>query len=189
MSLEIINLSKKYTDDYVLQSFSYKFKEKGVYLIVGNSGSGKTTLMRLIAGLDKKYDGEIIGGGISNTSVAFQEYRLFDTLSALENVYLEKIQDKQKAKGLLLNLGFTDEDSKKSIGELSGGMKQRVSIARAIFKDSPILCLDEPTKEIGKENIGRLSELIKAEAEKRLVIIITHNEEDFADIRYEKISL
>ena len=188
MTLEITNLSKKYADEYVLRDFSYKFNEKGVYIIVGKSGSGKTTLMRLIAGLDKKFEGEIIGGGIGNTSVSFQEYRLFDTLSALENVHLEKSEDRDEAERLLSDLGFTDEDCKKSPSELSGGMKQRVSIARAIFKKSPILCLDEPTKEIGKENVGRLIELIKAVAEKRLVIIITHNEEDFSAISYEKIS-
>ena len=188
MTLEITNLSKKYTDDYVLRNFSYKFNENGVYIIVGKSGSGKTTLMRLIAGLDKKFDGEIIGGGIGNTSVAFQEYRLFETLSALENVYLEKSEDRDEAKKLLLALGFTNEDCEKSPGELSGGMKQRVSIARAILKKSPILCLDEPTKEIGKENVSRLIEIIKSESEKRLVIIITHNEDDFSAVTYEKIS-
>lgn len=189
MSLEIKNLSKRYTNDYVFRDFSYKFNESGICLIVGKSGSGKTTLMRIIAGLDEKFEGEVIGGGIKHVSIAFQEYRLFDGLSALQNVHLENVTEAARAEKLLHTLGFTDEDYNKPAHDLSGGMKQRVSIARAIFKQSEILLLDEPTKEIGKENIERLAELIKSESEKRLVIVITHNEEDFSALKYKKIVL
>ena len=187
--LEIKNLTKKYTNNYIFRDFSYQFKSHGTYLITGKSGSGKTTLMRIICGLDKKYDGEITGGGVSNCSVAFQEYRLFEQLSTVENVYLENEKESARAKDLLLSLGFTDDDCRKSARELSGGMKQRVSIARAIFKSSPVLCLDEPTKEIGKENVKRLAELIAKEAEKRLVIVITHTVEDFSTIKFTQITL
>ena len=189
MSLEIKNLHKKYTKDYIFKDFSYKFDEKGLYLILGKSGVGKTTLLRIIAGIDKNFDGDVIGGGIKNTSFAFQEYRLFPTLTVLENVHLEAVEKAPYAKELLLALGLSAESFTQLPTELSGGMKQRVSIARAIFKSAPILCLDEPTKEIGKDNTERLINLIKSEAEKRLIIVVTHNEEDFSSLEYKKIEL
>ena len=189
MSLEIKNLSKKYTNDYIFRDFSYKFADKGVYLILGKSGVGKTTLMRIITGIDKSFSGEILGGGIQNTSVAFQEYRLFPELSATENVYLEASFDATRARELLISLGFTEDECNATAKNLSGGMKQRVSIARALFRRTPILCLDEPTKEIGRDNVERLNELLQKEAKERLVIIITHTPEDFSGLDYTKISL
>jgi ABC-type lipoprotein export system ATPase subunit len=189
MSLELKNLSKKYTKDYIFQDFSYKFDDTGIYLILGKSGVGKTTLLRIISGLEKSFEGEALGGGIETVSLAFQEYRLFEQLSALENVHLERSEDADRAKALLLALGFTEDDCLKNGSELSGGMKQRVSIARAFFKSSPILCLDEPTKEIGKDNIQRLLSLVQNEAARRLILIITHEEEEFAEINYKKIVL
>lgn len=189
MSLKIKNLSKKYTKDYIFRDFSYKFDEKGLYLILGKSGVGKTTLLRIIAGIDKNFEGDVIGGGIHSSSFAFQEYRLFPTLSALENVYLEKKENERQAKELLISLGLPEESFSALPSELSGGMKQRVSIARAFFKSAPVLCLDEPTKEIGKDNAARLIQLIRAESEKRLIIVVTHNEEDFTTLQYKKIEL
>ena len=132
MTLEIKNLSKKYTKDYIFSNFSQKFDNTGLYLVVGESGRGKTTLLRLIAGLDKSFEGEISREGA--VSVAFQEYRLFPTLSALENVYLENEDNKASAMALLLRLGLSEEAAVALPGELSGGMKQRVSLARAILK-------------------------------------------------------
>ena len=189
MKLKIKNLSKKYTKDYIFRDFSYEFEDSGLYLVLGKSGSGKTTLMRLIAGLDKSYEGEIVGGGIENTSVAFQEYRLFDNLSALENVHLQRSDDCERAKEILGALGLSEVEWQQSPKNLSGGMKQRVSIARAIFKKSPILCLDEPTKEIGKDNVERLKNILKSEANERLVLVITHTEEDFFGLEYKTVSI
>ena len=82
MSLEIIDLSKSFGERAVLDSFSYKFDQTGLYVIAGESGIGKTTLLRIIAGLDKDYSGSVVGGGIDNVSFMFQEYRLFPSLSA-----------------------------------------------------------------------------------------------------------
>ena len=84
--LEIKNLSKSFDDKILFKNFSYSFSDRGIYAVVGESGIGKTTLLRMIAGLDKDYDGEIIGGGIGKVSFAFQEYRLFPWLSAIDNV-------------------------------------------------------------------------------------------------------
>lgn len=179
MSLELKGVTKKYGDKVVIDNFSYKFEDKGLYLIRGDSGVGKTTLLRMISGLDDCYSGNIIGAGIGRVVVSFQEYRLFPTLSAIDNVVKvladkESDQKAQKAEAALSYLNFEKSDFHKFPAELSGGMKQRISIVRAVTSDKPILLLDEPLKELDDELVGKVISLLKAEAEKRLVIVVSH---------------
>ncbi len=179
MSLNIKTLNKTFDNKVIFKDFSYEFLNTGIYILRGDSGSGKTTLLRIIAGLDKDFTGELLGGGISNVSFAFQEYRLFPTLNVLENVMIasknESDVELEYAKTLLFKLGFTDDEINLYPGELSGGMKQRVSLARALLKSSPILLLDEPTKELDNSLINSLYKIISEESAKRLVIISTHD--------------
>ena len=86
MSLSIINLRKTFGKKEIFDAVSYSFADKGIYIIKGDSGIGKTTLLRIIAGFDTKIDGQVIGGGFENVSFAFQEYRLFPNLTALQNI-------------------------------------------------------------------------------------------------------
>ena len=100
MILSINNLSKSFNEKKIYSGFSYNFNSNGIYTLVGDSGVGKTTLLRLIAGLDTKYYGEIIGGGAKNVSYVFQEYRLIPQLSAIDNViysnYNKKVRQKYR---------------------------------------------------------------------------------------------
>ena len=183
MSLIIKNLTKKFDDKTIIDNLSYEFPDHGVVAITGESGIGKTTLLRIISGLEKNYDGEVLGSGFSNVSFAFQEYRLFSNLSALDNVIFAISDTKneavvKKAKEILLSLGLKESDFDLFPGELSGGMKQRISLARAFLKDAPTLLLDEPTKELDKENITLLTAVIQKISEDRLVVIVTHSLED-----------
>ena len=183
MALKINSLKKAFGDKVIFDSFSYDFPKTGLCIINGVSGKGQTTLLRIIAGLDHEFEGEILGGGIKNTSFVFQEYRLFPTLSALENVVIPNGDKnnaalKEKATELLLSLGFTNEDLILKPSALSGGMKQRVSFIRAILRDSPILILDEPTKELDDALKEKIYEHIYSEAEKRLVLLVTHNKDE-----------
>ena len=100
--------------------------------------------MRIIAGLDKDFSGEILGVGRENISFVFQEYRLFPTLSALQNIteiLYEKPTDNEvvKAKEMLYSLGFSEAEIHLTPDKLSGGMKQRVSLARAFLKENAVL--------------------------------------------------
>ena len=192
--LEIKKLTKSFDEKILFKNFSYTFPDKGIYAITGESGIGKTTLLRIIAGLDKDFSGELIGGGIGRVSVAFQEYRLFPNLTALENIIYAISSTKSEAdilnvKKTLLNLGFSEGDFSLYPGELSGGMKQRISIARAILKESEILLLDEPTKELDKANAEAVLRMIKDEASRRLVIFVSHNEEDILALNAVRINL
>ena len=175
MPLKLNNISKKFGDKVIFENFSYSFEEKGLYLITGKSGIGKTTLLRIVTGLDTQYNGDVENGGINNISFMFQEYRLFPTLTAVKNVSLSKKESYDKSIALLTRLGFQNEDLKKKPHHLSGGMKQRVAFARAVMMDAPILILDEPTKELDTDTAGIVSKIIAEEAEKRLVIVVTHD--------------
>lgn len=192
--LEIKNLSKSFDGKTLFSNFNLSFNDKGVYAIIGESGIGKTTLLRMIAGLDNEYTGEIVGGGPENVSFAFQEYRLFPWLSAIDNVIFA-ISDRKneavckKAYDMLLTLGFSENDMNLTPNELSGGMKQRVSIARAMLFDRPILLLDEPTKELDPGNAQTVRRLIIEESRRRLVILVTHRQEDVSLLNAEEILL
>ena len=177
MNLTVNNLSKSFGDKTILDSFSYTFDNTGLYVVTGESGIGKTTLIRIIAGLDQDYLGTVCGAGIDKVSFMFQEYRLFPTLNASKNAALAlKDEDHFKANLLLKRLGFTDDDLGKKPKHLSGGMKQRVAFARAVLMDSPILILDEPTKELDEESVKIMLDIISEEAQKRLVITVTHDD-------------
>lgn len=192
MSLTLENITKCFGSKKIFEDFSYNFFDRGVYAIVGDSGIGKTTLLRIIAGLDTDFNGQVIGGGLQNTAFAFQEYRLFPQLTAIENAVIPNgdMKDDElvnQAKRMLLDLGFTESELAIRPNELSGGMKQRVSLVRAFLKNAPILLLDEPTKELDEDLRNTLYKMIVTESKKRLVIIVSHHKEDFNKIRAEKI--
>ena len=192
MQVILNNLTKGFQNKAIFENFGYTFESPGIYAIIGDSGVGKTTLLRMIAGLDNKYSGEILGGGIKNTSFAFQEYRLFPTITALENAVIAngELTDgalKQRAIDLLFRLGFSENDLALLPSELSGGMKQRVSLVRAFLRDTPILLLDEPTKELDETIRKSLYDIIKEESKKRLVIMVSHQNDDFEELSAQKV--
>jgi len=190
----LINITKSFGDKKILNCFSYDFPQKGVVALVGDSGIGKTTLLRIIANLDDDYDGKVTDGGIKNTSMAFQEYRLLPNLTALENVLLANYESKneaetQRATEMLLKVGLSEGEIDLYPNELSGGMKQRVSLCRAFLREKPILLLDEPTKELDSNNVNRILDIIRNIAEERLVIMVTHSERDIEYLNAFKIQI
>ncbi len=194
MALKIKALSKSFGEKMIFDNFSLNLPDTGAFALVGESGIGKTTLLRMISGLDSNFSGDISGGGIKNTSFAFQEYRLFPTLSALDNIIFANYdkrtaENEKEAKDILKSIGFDNNDMFLFPAELSGGMKQRVSIARAIIRNAPILLLDEPTKELDEENAKKVLDILKRETSSRLVIIVTHRQNDILYLDAEKVKL
>lgn len=194
MSLKLINICKSYGDKRIFENFSYEFSDSGVYAIFGNSGIGKTTLLRIICGLETNYTGKIIGGGIKNCSVLFQEHRLFQNLTVLENVAVRQKNEiaertRSYAVSLLTELGFSEKELELFPQELSGGMKQRAAFARALLKESPVLLLDEPTKELDANLKDVILNKVSEDAKKRLVLLVTHDRRDIETLNAKEIHL
>lgn len=176
--IEIKNISKYYGEQLIIKDLTFKFKDVGLYYISGESGVGKTTLLRIIAGLEKIDTGAVITP--KTVSFSFQEYRLFPWLNLLDNVAIvfegkASGADIELAKEMLYRLGFLESDLKKRPNELSGGMKQRASVARAALSDSECIILDEPTKELDQELVEAVYNLMKELSENRLVIFTSHS--------------
>jgi len=187
MGIRIKNLTKAFDGVIKISELNYDFPDFGVVAILGESGVGKTTLARMICGLDTDYNGTIEGGGFGEVAVAFQEYRLFPALSGLDNVifanYDKKTEDNVKeAREMLSELGFNDYEMTLKPKALSGGMKQRISLARAFMNSAKTIILDEATKELDVELKQRVLDLISQEAKKRLIILITHDENEAAKL-------
>lgn len=182
--LTLKELTKHFDEEILFSGLSYSFPKTGLFLLLGESGSGKTTLFRMIAGLDTDYTGTVTGGGKENVSMAFQEHRLLPALSALGNVTealrplsLHRESTVSLAENALLTLGFPRKDFKARPSTLSGGMRQRVSLARAFAVGRPILLLDEPEKELHALLRERLYDAIRKAKAERLVIVSTHTPE------------
>ena len=154
--IRIENLCKRYGDQLVLDRFSLSLQDGEKIAIMGESGRGKTTLLRIIAGLEKPEAGTVSGFNKEEIAYVFQEPRLFESLSVIKNLTVVSSQPartaEKKAKELLLAVGL-ENAAEKYPDELSGGMKQRLALARAFMVDRPILLLDEPFSSLEYRNL------------------------------------
>ena len=173
----------------VLKDVNLTIEENEFLCIVGPSGCGKTTLLNLIAGFEKpqrgeiKYRGKPITGPSSELAVVFQEYSLLPWMDLQKNVefsldrkkYSQKEREEISRKYIdLVGLGgFADQRP----NLLSGGMKQRVAIARTLAMQPNVLLMDEPFSSLDEQTRNRLDKEILEiwNKEKRTVIFITHN--------------
>ena len=175
------NISVNFDEKTVLENFSATFEDGKKYAIMGQSGIGKTTILNVISGLVKTHGGTVKNTSGNKISYIFQEPRLFDWMDVTENVSivspLPKKQADQKSREILTALGLGD--SLKSFpAELSGGMKQRVSIARAIAYEPDVLLLDEPFKALDEEMKRSVAEYLFSLMDGKTVIMVTHDATD-----------
>lgn len=177
------NVSVDFKNECAISDFSAEFKS-GITALLGVSGSGKTTLLRAIAGL-QEFKGEIEGTENKKIAFSFQDYRLFPTISAQENILLAK-SDNIDLDKLLQDLKITDFKNKKP-HELSGGMKARVSLARALGSDADIVLLDEPFSALNAELKAEIAVNILPYLKDKTVILVTHNPEDLNLLNPQKI--
>src|SRR5690625_4256627 len=178
-----------------------------VCAILGPSGSGKSTLLRLLAGLDRPDTGTIHWNGFPvhkhrprdlaasrsrNVGLVFQQHYLIEDLTALENVGLpgriRNEPDDPRARRLLEMVGMS-ERARFMPEQLSGGEKQRVAVARALFDEPPIILADEPTGSLDRRNAFAVYHLLVNLARERgsAVVLVTHDEGLVSDVdtRYQ----
>lgn len=178
--IEIKNLSLSYDGERVIENLSLSLEKGERIVLMGPSGCGKSSLLTAIAGLVPPEKGSISASG--RISFVFQEPRLLPWLSALENINVvlsDNPAGLPEARKWLETVGL-GSDAAKLPGELSGGMQQRVSIARALAYSGDILLLDEPLKGMDTDTKAAVWELILSAAEGKTSILITHDEEEAA---------
>lgn len=174
MTVTLKNIKKSYGDRIIFDNLNREIVFDKPVVLMGESGVGKTTLARMIAGLEKPDFGEILGVPEA-VSFMFQEDRLLPWLSARENV--EYVSDKETADYYLEKVLLGGEKDT-PVSDLSGGMKRRVALARALAYKSELVILDEPFKGLDFELKKKMTALISEE--KRHFLIITHEAEDAA---------
>jgi NitT/TauT family transport system ATP-binding protein len=182
MNISIRNLNKSYENEEIFKNFNLDFYDEKVNCIIGNSGCGKSTLLNIIAGLTEIQNGEVSGVSLSDISYVFQEDRLIEWLTVKENLKLalKKYFDNSildgKVDEILKLVGIYDIKNKYP-SALSGGMKQRVNIARAFGKPSKLILMDEPFKSLDYKLKYTIIDEFKnlLNEEKRMVILVTHD--------------
>ena len=198
--IRLLNISKTFYSEKnvkVLKKINYNFKKGKIYSLMGPSGSGKSTLLSLISLIDKPSSGSININNkkinpndkknndllrASKIGIIYQQDNLLNDFTALENIYFaalsagnKKDLAVSKAKKLLKTVNLSHRcDHYPS--ELSGGEKQRVSIARAIINEPQIILADEPTGSLDKKNSVEIFKLLKKQINSnRIIIFATHN--------------
>ena len=201
--LRLTNITKTYPsgDVTALQGVSIAFRPNEFVSILGPSGCGKTTLLNIIGGLDRYSSGELSVRGVPTTDFrdhdwdtyrnhsigfVFQSYNLIPHQTVLANVELaltlsgvSRAERRRRAIDALEAVGLGDQLRKKP-SQMSGGQMQRVAIARALVNDPDILLADEPTGALDSETSVQIMEILRKIAEKKLIIMVTHNP-DLAD--------
>ena len=174
--MKINNLSKSFTDNQVISDFSLDVKKNSIVCLIGPSGCGKTTLLNIIAGLVKQDSGTVEIDGEKRISYLFQEPRLLNNLTVLDNVAVPLKGDRKKAAEILATAGLSDSLNKYP-SELSGGMRQRVAIARAFSFPSSIILMDEPFQSLDiKIKNTLVDNFLKVwEENKKTVLWVTHD--------------
>ncbi len=213
--IKITNISKFYKDSENnittgLKKVSMEFEKGEFVVIAGESGSGKSTLLNIISGMLPYEEGELYFCGKETSyfgkeeweayrrnyiSVVYQDYNLIDSYTVLQNVETALLiagtsreEATEKAKKYIDKVGLTDWIDNRA-SNLSSGQKQRLSIARALAKETDIIVADEPTGNLDEENGRQISAIFKELAEDHLVIMVTHNYDQVKDLATRKIRL
>ena len=180
--IEIKNIEKHFGDNHVLKDMTYKFEQGKTNLIIGESGSGKTTLLKILVGLYKNDNGSVLFDGIDvnkmkrkerkalrqEIGMLFQGGALYDYMTVEENImfsltmFTEKTED-EKLERVNFCLKRVNLEGKNHLmpSELSGGMKKRVSIARAIVMEPKYLLCDEPNSGLDPKTSILIDNLIQ----------------------------
>ena len=198
--IEIYNLNKSFFISKkvrVLKKISYKFKSGKIYSLMGPSGSGKSTLLNLLSLIDRPSSGSIKINGkqinfnetdkndilrANKIGIIYQQDNLLPDFTAFENIYLASLAggnnkelSKSKTELLLKKVGLLNR-SEHYPSQLSGGEKQRISIARALINDPQIILADEPTGSLDLDTAKVIFDILKKQINSnRIIIFATHN--------------
>ena len=192
--IEIKNVTKYFGKIRILDNVSFKIPDRSVVGILGPNGSGKSTLMRIISGLIKSWEGDILFNGrsikednsyLSKVGFLIEEPAFYEHLSAVQNLtILSRLTNSPTNKIVdILKKVELDDFSNKIVNEFSYGMKQRLGIAQAILNDPNILFLDEPSNGLDPIGMVEMNKIIrKLNAQGKTICISTHVLEHVKDL-------
>lgn len=187
--LELKNVSFSYGEREILSGFNLKVENGKCVCLKGHSGCGKTTVLRLVLGLETIKAGEIVTP--KNPAVVFQEDRLVPSLSLKKNILLPLPKEKYEIAMKLINEAGLGDSLNKRVLELSGGMKRRAAIVRALAFGGDALILDEPFNGIDPETKGIMARMIKREFldDKKPVLMVSHIPADAESLNAEVLEM
>ncbi len=191
MSIEIKGLSKAFGEVVALRDVTLTIKQGCITCITGPSGCGKTTLLSILLGLQKADAGTVSGLERKRAAAVFQEDRLCERLSAIANILLVCTPDvgTDDAGLMLERMGLERQHHTKPVCDLSGGMRRRVALARALLAQSDWLALDEPFKGLDEDTRALARREVLASAHGKTVLVITHDEQDIAALGARLVTL
>ena len=191
MNIIMKDISKVIKKNIILRNINLNMIGGKIYGLIGTNGSGKTMLMRLLAGLIRPSEGEIIVNGhrveygkklYFDMGVIIEKPEFFNDLTGMENLeMLAKLKGKIGKDEMIdaMNRVHLDPNNEKKVKEYSLGMRQRLGIAQAIMEDPEVLILDEVTNALDEEGIKMVYEVLNEEKKKgKIIIISSHNRID-----------
>ena len=191
MNIIMKDISKVIKKNIILRNINLNMIGGKIYGLIGTNGSGKTMLMRLLAGLIRPSEGEIIVNGHKveygkklyfDMGVIIEKPEFFNDLTGMENLeMLAKLKGKIGKDEMIdaMNRVQLDPNNEKKVKEYSLGMRQRLGIAQAIMEDPEVLILDEVTNALDEEGIKMVYEVLNEEKKKgKIIIISSHNRID-----------
>jgi ABC-2 type transport system ATP-binding protein len=188
MSIEVRNLLKIYGEQKAVNDISFKVEKGEIVGFLGPNGAGKSTTMKIITGYIEKTAGEAFVCGINVTEDPLSTKKKIGYLPELNALYYEmyvreylgfvaeihKIGNRKKRIEEVISLTGLQVESKKKIGQLSKGFKQRVGLAAALIHDPEVLILDEPTSGLDPNQIVEIREVIRNQGKKKTVLFSSH---------------
>ncbi|XWX04894.1 ABC transporter ATP-binding protein [Aggregatilineales bacterium SYSU G02658] len=193
--LELRGISLVIDGTIILRDVSAQLKQGRIYSVLGPSGSGKTSLLRVIAGLERSYTGQVVWNGriidaldaqARGFGLMFQDFALFPHLNVLENVAfalkmrgVAKVERTSAAQRLLAQVGLSDL-AQRGIHQLSGGERQRVALVRSLAHQPPLLMLDEPLGSLDARLRNQLGLELRDHLRQAsvLTIYVTHDQSE-----------
>ena len=193
MRIDLVNLGKRYNQDWIFRNLTFQFNEGEHYAITGPNGSGKSTLLQVISGSTMYNEGSI---QYNHSNTLIDPEKIFQKIS-LTAPYLDVVEEMtlveffsfhHKMKGWLSSLNSEaiikllglEKSAHKQIRYYSSGMKQRVKLAQAIFSNVPVVLLDEPLTNLDDEGISLYQSFINNYSVGRTIIVSSNDKKEYS---------
>lgn len=188
--IECRELAKSFDDQLVFSHLNMHIEEGERICLMAPSGSGKTTLLRILLGLESYDSGTLINPHTSSMAVVFQEDRLCDALSAVDNVALvcKPGVSRRSLRAMLCEV-LPNEVVDKQVAYLSGGQRRRVALVRAFACDAHLLVLDEPFSGLDSETRSEVAQFMLRHQNNATLLVSTHGEHDHVSLHARVIRL